>query len=64
MGRFNMKLELANYADIIVAEQGHASERDVRRFEVEGVVDTGSAHLVIPATACRHSDWKSRGKPK
>lgn len=51
MRRFNMKLELANYSDIILAEQGHSAPNDNRRFEVEGVVDTGAAQLVIPASA-------------
>lgn len=51
MGRFSMKLELANYIDIILAERGKASENGIRRFEVDGVVDSGAAHLVIPGVA-------------
>jgi predicted aspartyl protease len=53
MGRFNMKLELANNSDINLAENGHLTSSEVRRYEVDGVVDTGSAHLVIPGTAMR-----------
>jgi predicted aspartyl protease len=46
-----MKLELANYSDIVMVERGHATPNEVRRFEVEGYVDTGAAQLVIPASA-------------
>jgi predicted aspartyl protease len=51
MGRFSMKLELANFGDVFLAERGDMSEDEVRRFECEGVVDTGAAHLVIPGDA-------------
>jgi predicted aspartyl protease len=49
MGRFTVKLSLANYVDVIRAENGDISPSDVRRCEVEGVVDTGAAQLVLPA---------------
>lgn len=51
MGRFSMKLELANYVDVIVSERGDIPESEIRRFDCEGVVDTGAAHLVIPGPA-------------
>jgi predicted aspartyl protease len=51
MGRFSVKLSLANYVDVIRAESGDIPETDVRRFEIEGVVDTGAAQLVLPAHA-------------
>src|SRR5688500_11837249 len=51
MGRFTVKLNLANYVDVIRAESGDIPKTDVRRLEVEGVVDTGAAQLVLPAEA-------------
>lgn len=51
MGRFSMKLELANFGDVFLAERGDISQDKVRHFECEGVVDTGAAHLVIPGSA-------------
>jgi predicted aspartyl protease len=51
MGRFSMKLELANYVDVVDANRGMISPTEVRRFECDAVVDTGAAHLVIPGEA-------------
>jgi predicted aspartyl protease len=49
MGRFSMKLELANFVDLVRANNGDIPEDSVRRCEVDGVVDTGAAQLVLPA---------------
>ena len=61
-----MKLELANYSDIIMVERGHAAPSEVRRFEVEGFVDTGAAQLVIPAIAMNalglEESWQAKVK--
>jgi predicted aspartyl protease len=43
-----MRLELANNVDVIRAESGDIPLDEVRRCEVDGVVDTGAAHLVLP----------------
>jgi predicted aspartyl protease len=51
MGRFSMKLELANYAEVVRSEAGDLPADEVRRYIVDGVVDTGAAHLVIPGDA-------------
>jgi predicted aspartyl protease len=51
MGRFQMRVELANYVDVIDERRGDMPPEQVRRFEVDGVVDTGACHLVIPAGA-------------
>ena len=51
MGRFSMKIALANYVDLIRAESGDIPSDSVRRFEVDGIVDTGAAQLVLPASA-------------
>ena len=61
-----MKLELANNADVILAERGHFPASEIRRYEVEGVVDTGSAHLVIPGAAMQalglQEAWQAKVK--
>jgi predicted aspartyl protease len=51
MGRFSMKIELANFADIILAEKAGLAPEAIRRVEVDGIVDTGAAQLVIPGSA-------------
>jgi predicted aspartyl protease len=51
MGRFTMKLEVANNVDIVRAESGDISVDSVRRIEVDGIVDTGAAQLVLPGRA-------------
>ena len=49
MGRCSMKLELANFIDVVRANSGDIPSDSVRRCEVEGVVDTGAVQLVLPA---------------
>lgn len=43
-----MKLELANFVDIILAEKADLAPIEIRRCDVDGVVDTGAAQLVLP----------------
>jgi predicted aspartyl protease len=49
MGRVVVELELANHRDVVLAESGQAPATQVRSLRIAGVVDTGAAHLVIPA---------------
>ena len=51
MGRFSMRLELANNVDVVLAENGHIPTENIRRLHVEVVVDTGAAQLVLPKQA-------------
>ena len=51
MGRFTMKVDLANYDDVVKARAGLITDDDVRRVEVEGWVDTGATRLVLPQSA-------------
>lgn len=53
MGRFNMELQLANNIDLIRSNNEDISEDAVRRTTVEGVVDTGACHLVLPESAMK-----------
>ena len=48
MGRFSMKLELANNDDLAGVRLGVKQPADVRRHECVGIVDLGAAHLVLP----------------
>ena len=58
MGRFSMKLELANNRDINLSESGHLEPDSVRRTSVEGVVDTGACRLVLPESAMKELGLK------
>lgn len=46
-----MQMKLANQEDLILAEHGHLKPSEVRRFEVDGLVDSGAAHVVLPQEA-------------
>ncbi len=46
-----MRMEVANNVDVVLAESGHAPLESVRRIEIDGVVDTGAAQLVLPGKA-------------
>jgi predicted aspartyl protease len=47
-GRVAVEIALANYRDIIRAEDGDLSSDAIRRTMVAGIVDTGAARLVLP----------------
>ncbi len=53
MGRFSMRIELANQEDRTRVSLGQISEDQVRRVEIEGVVDTGAARLVLPESVVK-----------
>lgn len=46
-GRVDVEVELANYADVILAEEGVVAREKVRHAKVPGIVDTGAARLVL-----------------
>src|ERR1051326_4912202 len=50
MGRFAVEVELVNHRDQILADAGQLQIEKVRRARVRGVVDSGAARLVLPAT--------------
>jgi clan AA aspartic protease len=53
MGAVMTKLSLWNYADIYNVEQGLITPDQVRKEELEALVDTGATTLVIPIDVCR-----------
>src|SRR5688572_1187751 len=48
MGRVAVQVSVSNYYDVLRARNGMLPPEQVRHFEVEGVADTGSSHLVLP----------------
>ena len=48
MGRFSVEFEVANYADLIRAQDGTLPPDQVRRETIQGVVDSGATKLVLP----------------
>src|SRR5438093_13361036 len=51
MGRVAVTIELSNYEDRVLAKVGDIPSEKVRSVTLEGIVDTGAAHLVIPQSA-------------
>jgi predicted aspartyl protease len=50
VGRFSVQFEIANYRDLIRAEDGTLPPDKVRRRTFSGVVDPGAAMLVLPGS--------------
>lgn len=50
MGWFPVELDLANHEDLFRVKAGLIRDDEVRRAKVRGVVDSGAARLVIPAS--------------
>ncbi len=48
VGRFKVKLEVANNDDLALARQGVLALSKVRRTKLMGVVDSGATRLVLP----------------
>jgi predicted aspartyl protease len=51
MGRVAVEVELVNYGDKVLAKAGNITPEEVRAIRLEGIIDTGAAHLVIPQSA-------------
>lgn len=50
MGETKAKLTLVNIKDALLASAGVIKDADIRKAEVDAVVDTGATPLVIPET--------------
>ena len=48
MGRFAVQMNVSNYGDVLMAERGALPHEKIRRASVQGIVDTGATHLVLP----------------
>ena len=61
MGRFSVEVELSNHEDLFRAKAGLILPEQVRRARVRGVVDTGAARLVIPASVAQQLGLETSG---
>lgn len=48
MGEIRVKVKLENEADIFLKERGEISESAIRRLEIDALVDTGAATILLP----------------
>lgn len=64
MGRFSVEVDLANYVDMGEADRGHLAKDKVRRIKIKGVVDSGAARVVIPASVAKELGLKTTGSVK
>ncbi|HEX5470361.1 MAG TPA: hypothetical protein VFW73_00660 [Lacipirellulaceae bacterium] len=53
MGRVTVEVPLANYWDVMRAQDRQISSDDVRRTRLSGIVDTGAARLILPSLAAQ-----------
>src|SRR6266404_312501 len=64
MGRFSVEVELTNDKDLLRAEVGLISPREIRRMRVRGVVDSGATRLVIPESVAKQLGLELSGNTK
>jgi len=50
VGRFSVEVAVANHEDVVQAKKGFLPPDQVRRSRIMGVVDTGAARLILPAS--------------
>lgn len=62
MGEVRARIRFTNVDDVMRFERGEISESDVRRFEVDAVVDTGAIQTVIPQAVVDALGVSIRGK--
>ena len=53
MGTVFTEITLKNGSDLVLAQNGHISEQNVRSLAVNALVDTGAVTLVINEDICR-----------
>jgi predicted aspartyl protease len=76
IGRVTAEISLANYWDVLRAQNGELSPDAVRRTTISGIVDTGAARLVLPQwvvdelgllidgeTGVRYADQRTATRP-
>jgi predicted aspartyl protease len=64
LGRLSVEIEVANYADLIRAQDGTLPEEKVRRETIRGVVDSGATRLVLPEALANRLGLPRGGKTK
>jgi len=48
MGKVTVRVKISNYGDQLAVKEGRKQPEDVRRIEVDGLVDTGATLCVLP----------------
>jgi len=48
MGEIKVRVELENFGDRYMQRRGKISEAEVRRYELEALVDTGAVMMMLP----------------
>jgi len=51
MGKTLEKVFIRNLSDTFLYENGHLKESEIRKIEIEAIVDTGAAYLCLPPKA-------------
>ena len=64
VGRISVEFEVANYADLIRAQDGTLPPDQVRRETIQGVVDSGATKLVLPHAVVKRLGLPSGDKVK
>ncbi len=61
MGRFTTKIIVSNNRDVQMADGGALSPDKIRSTTIDGVVDSGAAHLVLPESVVTRLGLKQTG---
>ena len=64
MGRFAVEVELSNRWDVLRLKAGQIPVEQVRHIRARGVVDSGAARLVIPASIAQQLGLEKNGSAK
>lgn len=64
MGRITVEIDIANNRDVGLAEAGVIKPEEVRRARLQGVVDSGAAMLVLPASIVKQLGFPDAGYVK
>ncbi len=62
MGEVRVKVKLTNALDRALARRGQISEKDIRSYEADALVDTGAVSSVIPANVMEQLGLESDGQ--
>jgi predicted aspartyl protease len=62
MGRITLEFSIANYRDVVSAEQGLLAPEAIRRVTLQGIVDTGATRLVLPESAVQQLGLTTSGQ--
>ena len=54
MGRIFVDVGLSNIRDVYLAETGAIPVEQIRKLRIEGTIDSGANHLVLPTAVAEH----------